>query len=138
MSKAGWKKAKKIDQVDAGLAAMKSSSSEVKHLLNQKMDSEYTDLPTRKKNKLDPLTEYLGCQGYYASMRWEWFKYEYGGVKYALEVSRYYQEKSLAMDIAPVDRSMIELKISLLKRHNINYVVLDSVTDLKNVLKADL
>ncbi len=134
MSKAGWKKAKRIDQIDAGLSTFKSSPSEVKKYLGQSIDTESQDKPTRKKNVLDPLTEYLGCTAYYAAMRWDWFKYEYGGVKYALEVSRFYHEKNLAIDIAPKDRSMIELKISLLKRHNIAYVVLDSVTDLQSIV----
>lgn len=138
MSKAGWKKAKRIDQIDAGLSTLKSSPSEVKKYLGPSVEPEATDVPVRRKNELDPLTKYLGCTSYYAAMRWEWFKYEYGGVKYSLEVSRYYQEKNLAIDIAPKDRSMIDLKISLLKRHNIAYVVLDSVTDLQSVVSGNI
>ncbi len=135
MAKAGWKKAKTLDQIDAGLSTLKSSSSETRRFLGSNMDTESQDMPTRKKNKLDPLTEKLGCTGYFHAMRWEWFKYEYGGIRYALEVSRFYQEKNIAIDIQPKDKEHVELKRILLQKHNIKYLVVDSFDDVMRSLQ---
>ena len=134
MAKAGWKKAKTLDQIDAGLSALKSSSTETRRFLGV-TDTESQDLPTRRKNRLDPLTEKLGCTGYYHAMRWEWFKYEYGGVKYALEVSRFYQERNIAIDIQPKDKEYVELKRILLQKHDIKYMVVDSFDDVMKSLQ---
>jgi len=134
MAKAGWKKAKTLDQIDAGLSALKSSSTETRRFLGT-ADSESQDLPTRRKNRLDPLTEKLKCSGYFHAMRWEWFKYEYGGVRYALEVSRFYQERNIAIDIQPKDKEHVELKRVLLQKHNIKYMVVDSFDDVMKSLQ---
>lgn len=136
MAKAGWKVAKRINQIDSGLAALKSNTTEAKNFMGAvATDTELVDPPPRKQ-KLDPLTDYLGCTRYYSQMRWVWFTWVDYGRRRPLEVSRYYDEKNLAIDIAPQDRTFIEEKAKLLKDHGITYIVLDSAGDIANLQGA--
>lgn len=130
MAKAGWKKAKTLDHVDSKLMVEKSSSFETKNFFAALEPK--PDLPTRRQ-RLDPLTEYLECKIYYSQMRWAWFRYEFLGNTYALEVSRYYPEKNLAIDIDPKDREHLDLKERLLADNNIKYIIINSAGDIASL-----
>lgn len=135
MAKSGWKKGKTMDQLDAGLMSLRSSSLETKKFIPQERSKE--DVWSRPQ-RLDPLTEYIGCKSYFAQMRWTWFRYEFLGKSYALEVSRFYQERNLAIDIIPgydpqKKTEHILLKEELLSQHNIKYVIIKSAGDIEGL-----
>jgi len=87
-----------------------------------------------KKQRLDPLTDRLGCTHYQQGKRWPWFLYEYGGVTYPLDVTRFYPERNLALDIKPQDRNLCALKSKMLREQGINYSALESVHDLDSLV----
>lgn len=104
--------------------------------LPRDVDSESKDLPIRSgRNRLDQLTESLGCTSFYHKMRWPWLVYPYGGMKHPLDVFRFYQEKSLAIDVGTVPTDIRDLKKSLCAEHNIQYVVINDSYDVEGLRK---
>ncbi len=99
-------------------------------------DSEKMDIPGRRKQKYDPLSDAIGSSVYYHKMVWpEWFCRMVNGVQYKLVVDRYYQEKKLAIDMKLTGsaKTLIPLKKELLEAHGIQYFHLtdmDSINDM--------
>lgn len=98
-------------------------------------EPESKDRPTRRRNRLDPLTEHLGCTGFFFKMRWPWFFFEAYGVKDPMEVDRFYHEQNLAIDIGNEDTPVVrERKRELLEENGIKYVCLQNEYDLKGLM----
>lgn len=135
MSKSGFKKSKTITE-DTSAIEQKSLHNEKAFISNNtknKLDDTEDKSDTFRKSRMDALTERLGCTSYFHKMRWPWFKFEYGGVMYPLEIDRYYQEIKLAIDIGKVNESMKKYKEEVLKENNIKYIIIESATDMKNL-----
>lgn len=93
-------------------------------------ERESKDVPSfGKRQRMDPLTESLGCTSFYHQMRWPWLKQEICDlamkkprtVEIPLSVSRYYHEKRIAIDIGPVRDDVVSLKAELCKKNGIEY-----------------
>lgn len=136
MAKAGFRKAKLAQETQKAFLN-KSMSLESKQFEEQQQEIDSKDLsPTfNTKRRMDPLTEGLNCTSYYNKMRFEFLYEMIGGKKYPMEVSRYYQEIKLAIDIGPIDADKLALKKILFKEHNISYQNLESATDMRNFAK---
>lgn len=102
-------------------------------------DLEARDLPSptaARRRRLDPLSDALGCANYYHKMRWHWFTFEFGGLHHPMEVSRFYKEKNLAIDIMiKEDAPISQLKARLLKEHGIKYAILKNPNDFEALIK---
>jgi hypothetical protein len=114
----GWKKARSPQ------SALKSPVS---------FEESDDDLPTTRKNRLDPLTEHLGCAGYYYKMRWQWLFFEHGGLKHPLEVDRFYHVKLLAIDFGKVNDEILNVKKLAFKKNGIKYINLKSPLDFASL-----
>jgi len=97
-----------------------------------------TDKPSlyARRQHLDPLTERLGEKGFYHRMRWPWLVIHYGGLDHPLEVSRFYKDQNLAVDIGNVDPMTAEHKQKLFDKHEIKYVILRSAMDFNTLSGA--
>lgn len=92
-----------------------------------------------KRRRMDSLTEHLGCTSYYAKMRWTWFGHSPYGLFLPFDVSRFYHEKKLALDIGINQTSHIaELKKNLCAENGIKYYVISSALDLKNFAELNI
>lgn len=134
MAKSGWKKAKALDQ-DRSALLTKTLSREVAPEFSSQ-ESESKDVFTKRANRLDPLTERLGCTSYFHKMRWPWLTYHFGGLDHPLDVSRFYQEKNLAIDINPKDQRLVKHKAVIFAKQNIQYVVLENAADFVRLEKG--
>lgn len=128
-----FRKSKGVSSENTSLMIEKSSLQESKPIIGNDFDSEKKDIPTRHKNRLDPLTDRLQETGFYHKMRWPWFTYEFGGIKHPLEVDRYYGGNKIAIDMSNVTPEMQEYKKNILNANNIRYVVLKSSLDFETL-----
>lgn len=129
-------KSKPISE-DKSVLKLKSLDSEKHHIQNQtdRMDNDH---PSRRQ-QLDSLTLSLGCTSYYIKMRWAWFTHCPYGVTLPLEVSRFYQEKKLALDIGVNQTDiMVAEKKKLLESNGVKYYVIKDVKDLEQFSKGTL
>lgn len=133
MATGKFKKSKEVTEENTSLVIEKSSLQESKRVIGKDFDSEKKDIPTRHKNRLDPLTDRLHETGFYHKMRWPWFTYDFGGIKHPLEVDRYYRGKNIAIDMSNVSPEMQEYKKKILNENNIKYVVLKSSLDFETL-----
>lgn len=92
-----------------------------------------TDQFRHRPQRLDALTEKLGCTSYYHKMRWPWLMFEFGGLKHPLEVDRYYHEIKLAIDFGQIPPAYLKVKELLLEENKIKYVRLENAQDLKSL-----
>jgi len=88
---------------------------------------------TFRKQKMDSMTEMLGCTSYFAKMRWPWLKQEVYGVKYPLEVDRFYQERNLAIDFKEANPDNLETKKTLCKENGIEYALVTTPEAFKKL-----
>lgn len=86
---------------------------------------------------LDPMTEQLGCQSFHENMIWDWFRYPENGLFYRMSVSRFYSQRSLAIDLklSSEESKFIELKSRLLKKNGISYFHLRNDDDFRQMLR---
>ena len=98
------------------------------------LESESRDVRTTRKNRLDPLTEALGCSGFQYNMRWTWLTYNYGGVTHPLSVSRFYPERNLAVDIGAIPVEILQHKRELCKENGVVYTTLANEWEFKKML----
>ena len=127
----GWKQASKSTRPSAI-----PSSIETRHEPEVTQKKEDARDVSYFRKRLDPLSNHLGIttEGFYHNMRWEWFRYDFGGVSYPLQVALYYPSLNLAIDIAPNDsREVAEAKKKLLAEKKIRYAILASAGDFKRL-----
>lgn len=94
------------------------------------------DVP--RKKTLDPLSENLGQTMYIFKARFQWLKREWFGVKYSLDVERYYEGLNLCVDIKHGDEELpyTELKKELCEQNGKRYFYLRSGEDVENMLNS--
>lgn len=94
--------------------------------------------PKRERRRMDPMTEALGCgeYGYIFEKRWEWFTMELYGVQIPMRVTRFYQQRNLALDIHPDphQKSLQVLKRKLCEANGIQYFVIESHEDFQKMV----
>lgn len=90
----------------------------------------------KNKHRLDPLTQMLGEVNYYEKMRFHFLVYDMGGVKYPLEVARYYQNKKVAFDFDLKDKDLefVQLKKQILQENQIMYFHVKDSTELHEAI----
>lgn len=139
MAKAGFRKAKLAHEVQKNFLD-KPMSFEQRNKMAAQQESDRAFEETSEKNdafgrkrRMDPLTESLGATCYYHKMRFAWLCEMIGGINYPMEVTRYYQEIKVAIDIGPEDPKKIELKKQLFEMHEIKYIVLETANDMKTL-----
>jgi len=130
--KSAWKKARQQDNS----SLMSKSLSFEKSMIKQKDYDTEDKSETFRRSKMDSLTEHLGCESYFHKMRWQWLVYEYGELKHPLDVDRFYHEIKLAIDFGKVNPMFLKIKKDLLKKNGINYVNIESATDLISLAKG--
>lgn len=127
---AAWRQTENVTSDNSALVE-KSLASE-KKFIEIKPKKDESDFDPVRKQRLDILTNHLGCTSYYMNMRWTWFGHNPFGKWLPLEVSRYYHEKKLAIDIGTnFSPTIIEIKKKLLESQGIQYYVITSATDLQ-------
>lgn len=127
------KKARHINK-DTSSLAQKSLPREARFAFDQTVTEDLSE--TFKTRRLDPLTENLGCTSYYHKMRWHWLSENICGVRYPLEVSRYYHDIKLAIDIGADAKVKTDIKKHLMQENGIEYVCLESANDFEALFKA--
>lgn len=122
MAKQGWK-----------LASKSTTPQAVPLSLETRQDTDIDKAYYRKR--LDPLSNHLGItnEGFFHNMRWPWFRYDFGGVSYPLEVALYYPSLNLAIDFGEEASETLEAKKKLLKENDIRYARLASPGDFKRL-----
>lgn len=120
----GWKKSSKD-----------STSTTLPTETKRDADGFTKDAPTKRINRLDPISDALNVrnENYFVRMRWAWFFREEYGVNYPLEVDRYYPDRALAIDIEIQDEETSTMKRKLLSGHGIQYVKFQDLTSWKDL-----
>ena len=83
-------------QGDSNLESANIEATEALHA-SEVTDQNKPDKKSKKKS-VDPLTDYLGEKGYMQNARFPFLAFNYCGVRYALEVDRYYDNLKIAFD----------------------------------------
>jgi hypothetical protein len=130
MARAVTRKSKPVNDLKSTIM-LKSLSSEKRHAV-EKRGSELPDAFQRRQ-VVDPLTKHLGCTYFYQSMRFKWMVHEILGLKYPMEVSRYYPELKVAIDIGQVLVDEIAIKQELCEQNGVRYINIESAGDMKNL-----
>lgn len=102
------------------------------------VEGEVGDKPSRRRNTLDPLTQAIGEDGYFLNMRFEWLHIIFEGIRYPLEVTRYYKNKRIAIDVCSSDKDPenSKTKEKLCKENDIRYFILKDMADVDKILKS--
>ena len=88
---------------------------------------------------LDPLSQALKCSHYYRNMRWDWFRFDFGGIKHPMEVARFYPQIKLAIDFDfHKDKQVQEHKQELFKEQKIKYYVLKDMSNMTKMVEEVL
>ncbi|MBL0233236.1 MAG: hypothetical protein IPQ08_06185 [Chitinophagaceae bacterium] len=101
-------------------------------------DSEAQDKKVKSRRKpIDPLTDSLGEKGYYANARFEYLKYDFGGIRYPLEVSRFYEQRAVAFDfnLNSEEEKFVDLKKILFSQNKVKYFYCKDIVDLEKALQ---
>jgi hypothetical protein len=118
------------------------SNKSFKHVIDQKPPQ---DLPKPERfvqsgqvKPLDPLSDQLGQKAYQFKKRFGWLKREVLGVKYALDIERFYEPLNLCIDIKHGDHGDVqftELKKELCEANGLKYFYLKTGDDVEAMLK---
>jgi hypothetical protein len=135
MAKAGFRRTRNVNEDTPSLMAEKSSLHQAS-VFGGMTEPEKSDVKTKRLNRLDPLTDRIGADGYFHKMRWSWFTFEFGGVHHPLDVTRFYKDQKIAVDIGHIEPGMAKYKQQALSTHGIKYYVLESAGDFSRVLKG--
>lgn len=130
MARAMTRRAKQMKDLNGALA-LKTLSFE-KRQMEEKCGIEAPEA-FRQKKVIDPLTKNLGCTHFYQSMRFSWMVHEIFGLKYPMEVSRYYPEIKTAIDIGQVLIDEVDMKKKLCAENGVKYLNIESSNDMRSL-----